>query len=475
MEHNMLAIKQRHKDDRIINTFKNAHFRWTLETAVIIALKADWPVLSATDLKQIEFWNSQSCISSRRKLLLDLSSNHYRVTNKLKTHSPAVSNLNQFGKTAETSAFRKQNGKTKRKETMLGHSQYHHIEGVAIALLLNFFRTWIPTFDDCVEVTPVFDELEADFAVRKKKEFNSKWIPIQIKSANNLQIGKLTQYKLSHGAYPKMFCVCVGLSSCTYRVESDSPNDIRASDGTIAEIWNIGASSNLPTSVRHVFGTLFGTEYSKMPIHFRLQIPKASDDSMRLFAETLLHDMLIWPHKFCLDDINYDTSGLNGINESVNHMCRIEKAGFWIVEQALRQTGFCIKPVWRQNECVDYSIHNTSNLEQVVYVSAKTATLENKTQYGRFFATVRKNSVTRNVQLCDIVIANYSGSLHKVAVIPRETVYVPGRKRFCWNESIPTRMVNVRVFEDIRVPEQARNFVNYVMMFKGQSNDAFYK
>jgi hypothetical protein len=404
--------------------------------------------------KQIAWWEKQDCdnIENRNRTILMKTSGCPPGT---RVFSPAITKMQYRGKTAEAAKKRKREGNESKSKTIMGHTQMNPVEGVAIHLLLVFFRAAFPGFDSVWEVLPVFDGLEADFMMRRKDWKPDVWTPMQMKSVSECVQGKPVTYSLARGDYPNVFCVCVGMLGFVHRTaDLTGPNDIANVSGcSIAEIWNIGNCSDIERSLRPTFGV----PYSKFAADRRLHFPGANEDAKSTFAESLLRDIEAWP-RMGRNRIFYEFG--NTINSNVIETYQLEKKGFEVADAALRTHGLCVAPVWRQNETTDYAVASVESGEPLVFVSGKTATVHHNNPNRRYF----KLGNAPNKHFCDVVVASYSGAHHTVAVMSRDTVYVAGKKSFRWNED---RLdPGVRVFHDIRIPEVGKAFADYIISFR---------
>ena len=441
-------VRQRKKEDKLprIRNGKS----WSLQDGVQLASEAvhgarPYPFDSK---EQMEWWDKQKVggiIPSRRKILMDVSGCPHRT----KKMSPTINTMQSRGKTEETSKKRKREKYQKQSEMNMGRDQKHAVEGCAIHMVFDFLLRHIPNFDNMWEALPVFDGLEADFMMRHKNWPSNEWVPIQMKSATGCTNGKKINYNLKNGEYKNIFCICVGMVDYTSHIPT-SPDDISLDGCTIGEIWNIGSSSKIEKSLQPTFGV----PYSKCAPEYRLQMSSASDEEKRSFAQTIIRDIEAWEHRFSQERIFYEFS--NTINKRVGEMHRVEKKGFQFLDEQLRKCGLYVSPVWRQNECVDYAIADLKTNKNLVYVSGKTGSGNLKQRYFEL-------SKAPNDNFCDCVIASYSGLLHRVAVMNRTTVYDTTKKTFYWNDN----KINpgVRVFDDIRNVEVAREFAEYIKTF----------
>lgn len=433
---------------------------WTLAQAVELCMMAyrckngAVPYPSEHE-KQIAWWHKQDCDKirpHRRTILMNTSG----CPDGTKKFSPTLNTMQCRGKTADAAKKRKREGAEVRSHKYMGHNQKHSVEGVAIHLLLGFFRAMIPFFDRDWDVMPVFDGLEADFLMRRKVWDPDVWVPMQMKSASKCVQGKGVTYNLAHGDYPNVFCVCVGMLGFVHRTDDVSgPNDIANAPGcSIAEIWNIGGCMGLEKSL----SPTFGVPYSKLSADRRLHFPGAVDEAKRLFAENFLRDIEAWPTRLERNRVFYEFGDV--INKKVAEKCRTEKRGFEVVDAALRTYGLRVDPVWRQNETTDYAVVSVESGESLVFVSGKPGTVNHDNPKQRMFGL----GGAPNKQFCDVVVASYSGMYHKVAVIRCDMVYVEGKKYFNWNED---RLdPGVRVFDDIRIPEVGKAFADYILSFR---------
>jgi hypothetical protein len=432
---------------------------WTLERAVELCLMAyrcknnalPYP---ADSTEQIAWWEKQfhNKIGPSGRTILMKTDECPPGTKEL---SPKIKYMTQYGKSAEVAAKRKREGFEAKSRAHTGQDQKNSVESVAIHLLLVFFRAAISGFDRDWEVMPVFDGLEADFMIRKKDWQPDVWVPLQMKSASECVKDKQARYLLTHGDYPNVFCVCVGLQGFVHRTaDVKSPNDIANALGcSIGEIWNIGSCSDIEKSM----APTYGVPYSKFPADRRLHFPGTADEVNRIFAEALLRDIENWPIRLERNRIFYEVS--DTINSNVADSQKIEKKGFEVVDAALRTHGLRVDPVWRQNECVDYAIVRVDSGEPLVFVSGKTGTMKHDDPKQRFF----KLKCAPNKRFCDVVVASYSGAYHKVAVMGRDKAYVEGKKNFYWNED---RLdPGVRVFDDIRLPQVGKAFAEHLLTF----------
>jgi hypothetical protein len=467
---NALA-RRRHREDKapVVRTGKKTT-PWTLESAVKLCdltqrLETRGVALRADDTRQISCWNEQRLIGirpGRRKLLMDTSKCAHGTLEK----SPKINHMQSRGKTPEMAAKRAKMSAHKKSAASLGRPPQHAVEGAAIFLLISFFRFFVNDFDAIWEVAPVFDGLEADFMMRKKRvaDADARWIPIQMKSVTGCDIGKQNNYKgLFHGSYPFMFCVCIGMVNYehrSYEYVKDANDSAPNAECKIGEIWRIGCSNNIPRTVKTDFGPRFGVPYSNMDANRRLNYLEATDTEKRYFAHALLNEIKNWPQTFTRNETLYEFG--DKLNSNVAPKIRIEKKGLYIIDKALSLSTMRIEAVWRQNEAVDFSVVNCATGHVVVYVSCKTATAYPHTFMQKSFPLNK----APNVRLCDCVIASYSGAHHKIAVMSRDTVYGAGKKHFYWNENKSSKMQGVRIFEDIRDPKTARAFSAHLVSFK---------
>jgi hypothetical protein len=456
--------RRRRKEDKLSHVREGCNRTpWTLAQAVVLCAmcffrgkNGAFPY-AADSKEQIAWWEQQERdkIGNRKRTI---RMNIAGCPLGTREFSPTINEMQTNGKTEEVSKKRKREGIDVMSRAQTGHDQKNSVEGVAIHLLLVYFRSVISNFDRNWEVKPVFDFLEADFMMKRKDwESGDAWVPMQMKSVSDCIKGKQVSYSLTHGEYPNVFCVCVGLLGFVHRTDDvTGPNDIaNASDCTIGEIWNIGSCSDIELSM----GPTFGVPYSKFPASRRLHFPGAADEAKRTFAEALLHDIEKWPTRLEHDQILYEFNDTINSNVMENH--KTEKKGFKVVDAAMRASGMRVDPVWRQGECVDYAIESVDTGESLVFISGKTCTVNNGDDKQRSFPL----SDAPNKRFCDVVVASYSGMYHRVAVMSRDTAYVERTKRFCWNEN--DLKTGVRVFDDIRNPETGKAFADYVRSFGG--------
>ena len=434
---------------------------WTLAQAVVLCAmcffrgKNGAVPYPAEHKKQIAWWKEQErkkIRNSYRKILMDTTG----CPTGTKEFSKRISDMQHCGKTEKQANKRQREGAEAVSAKQMGHEQKNAVEGVAIHLLLVFFRAAFPGFDKVWEVMPVFDGLEADFMMRRKDWLPDVWVPMQMKSASECVQGRPVSYNLARGDYPHVFCVCVGMLGFVHRTEDVSgPNDIANAPGcSIGEIWNIGSCSDIDTSMRPTFNV----PYSKFAADRRLHFPGATDEAKRAFAEALLRDIESWPTRLARNRVFYEFS--NTINNNTKENIKTEKNGFAVVDAALRTCGLRIDPVWRQGECADYVVANVESGEPLVFVSGKTGTVNNVDWKQRYF----HHRSAPNKRFCDVVVASYSGAYHRVAVMSRDAVYVAANTNFCWNED---RLdPGVRIFDDIRKEEVGKEFAHYILSFR---------
>jgi hypothetical protein len=437
---------------------------WTLAQAVILCAmcvfrgKNGAVPYPANSKIQIAWWEKQERdeIQNRNRTIIMNTAGCPPGTREL---SPKITKMQYRGKTEEVAKKRKREGHEAKSRKQIGRDQKNSVEGVAIHLLLVFLRAVIPFFVRDWEAMPVFDGMKADFMMRRKDWEPDVWVPMQMKSASECVQGKKVTYNLNNGEYPHVFCVCVGMLGFVHRVaDVTGPNDIsNAPKCSIGEIWNIGSCSNIEKSLQ----PYYGVPYSKFSASHRLHFSGAADEAKRTFAEKLLRDVEAWPNRLERNQVLYDFSAT--INKNAEKNISIEKSGFKVVDAALRTCGMRIDPVWRQNECVDYAVVSIDSGKPLVFVSGKTARVSNEDPKQRRFDL----SGAPNKLFCDVVVASYSGAYHRVAVIRRNTAYVDRKKYLCWNEDCLDP--GVRVFDDIRVPEVAKAFADYILSF-GQSS-----
>ena len=447
-------VRQRNREDRLPRIRDgNSRTPWTLQGGVQLASEAvhgarPYP---SDSKEQMEWWDKQAVDGiqpKRRKILMDVSG----CPPGTKEMSPAIHNMRGRGKTEEQSQKRKRGGYQKLSVMNMGQAPKHAVEGCAIHLVFDFLLRYISNHE-MWEVLPVFDGLEADFMIRNKNwPIRDEWVPIQMKSSTGCIHNKQINYSLKNGDYKHIFCICVGMVGTLRAHTPTSPDNISTNGCTIGEIWNIGSSSKIEKSLQPTFGV----PYSKCAAEYRLQMSSASDEEKRRFAQTIMRDIDAWEHRFSQERILYEFSDI--INGDVPEKCQTEKEGFQVIDEQLRKCGLYVSPVWRQNECVDYAVADLKTNENLVYVSGKTGS-ENGDPKQRSF----KMGKAPNDNFCDCVIASYSGLLHRVAVMHRDIVYVKNKKSFCWNDN----KINpgVRVFDDIRNVEVAREFAEYIKTF----------
>ena len=436
---------------------------WTLAQAVFLCAmcffrgKNGAVPYPAEHKKQIAWWKEQErkkIRNSYRKILMDTTG----CPPGTKEFSKTIKDMQHYGKTEEKAKKRKREGDEAVRTANMGNDQKHSVEGVAIHLLLVFFRSVIPGFDLVWEVMPVFDGLEADFMMRRKDwDSEDGWVPMQMKSASECVQGRPVSYNLARGDYPHVFCVCVGMLGFVHRTDDvTGPNDIANAPGcSTAEIWNVGSCSDIEKSL----GPTFGVPYSKFAAGRRLHFPGATDEEKRVFAEALLRDIENWP-RLARNRIFYEISST--INSNIKENNKIEKNGFEVVDAALRTCGMRVDPVWRQNECVDYVVVSVESGEALLFVSGKTGTAKhkhNKTKQRHF-----PLGGAPNKGFCNVVVACYSGAYHRVAVMSRDTVYGNGKKSFYWNED--QLDPKVRIFDDIRNERVGKEFAHYILSFR---------
>ena len=96
-----------------------------------------------------------------------------------------------------------------------------------------------------------------------------------------------------------------------------------------------------------------------------------------------------------------------------------------------------LKPPWRQNETVD-------SVWADMGISNKTSTINNGDPKQRYFLL----KVHKYDHFCHWVIASYGGddNYKKVAVIEAAIAYRNGKTKFGWNESKPSTMKHVKLF-----------------------------
>jgi hypothetical protein len=458
-------IRQRNKEDKIMQLRDGGYNTpWTLERAFELCTMAyrckhgakPYPADSKVQIASWADFERRKIKPAFRTLLMNIT----ECPPGTKEHSPKINDMQTSGKAADVASKRKRQGVKARSQKQMGRDQKNAVEGVAIHLLLCFLRSVITSFNLQWEVMPVYDGLEADFMMRKKDWPPDLFVPVQIKSASECIVGKQVSYNLKRGDYPNIFCVCVGMLGFLHRTSDlTGPNDITNAPGcTIGEIWNIGSCSNIETTL----GPVFGVPYSKLQTpDCRLHFSGATDEAKSGFAEALLRNIEAWPTRLTRNRMLYECS--DTINSKVTD--KTEKAGFEVVDTALRTCGLYVDPVWRQGECVDYAVVSINSNTPIVFVSGKTGPIRNNDPKQRAFHL----NGAPNKRFCDVVVACYSGLYHKVAVMSRDTAYVEGMKTFCWNES--NLKPGVRVFDDIRIPEVARAFANHLRSFGAQPAD----
>jgi len=366
--------------------------------------------------------------------------------------------MQSYGKDAQTAAKRKREGADEVSRAHTGQPQTNAVEGVAIHFLFSLFRLFTPGFDDVWETSPVLDELEADFMMRRRDWPAEHWVALQMKSSGKCLVGTQTTYKVGRNEYPNVFVVCVGMMDYKHRDRDvSSPDDIAPhAECVVLEAWNVGRWSE--TLSAKTFGPTVGVPYSGIAdTTRRLDMTKASDEEKRLFVQRLLRDVEAWQPRFTWDQIMFGFDDPR-INAKVGEMHKIEKLGFVAVDSAIQPHGLRLVPVWRQGECVDYAIED-ANTGKRAYVSGKTGTVDHGSETQRYFQL----SAGVNHRFCDLVIASYSGAFHKVAVMARDIVYVDGMKTFCWNEKKLKQ--GVRIFQDVRTPRDGKAFADHIRSF----------
>jgi hypothetical protein len=382
---------KRSKEDKLAKIRTGgSHTPWTLVGAVLLAIACEFRGKNgsvphpADSTEQIEHWEDQKQCKikpNQRTLLMDTTTTITGFPAGTRTHSPRINSMQYYGKTEAVSKERKMKGNKKTSKKFTGHNQRHTVEGCAIYLLICFFRLMIDTFDRDWEVAPVFDGQLADFMIRRREWPPGQWVPIQMKSASECVIGKQVDYSRIRGRYIGVFVVCVGMIGYVHRTtDVVDPNDsANAPECSIGEMWNIGSCNNTPGES---FQPHFGVPYSKLPTDRRLDFFSATIEVQRLFAEKLLGDIEKWPQQ-TLNQILFDV-------DNPNFSTKVEKDGFKVVDAALLLAKLSLKPVWRQNECVDYSIEKIETPGPLVFVSGKTGSLNNNDPKQRRFQLKRR-------------------------------------------------------------------------------------
>lgn len=161
-------------------------------------------------------------------------------------NSPPYHTMTTSGTTAAQKAVRKEAGNAKSSATHMGHEQRNAIEGAAIHIFLERMHLLCPAEYARWTFKPVFDGNQADMMAQHDSWTPDEWMAIQIKSRQIQQ----TTYHLAHCEYDDtMNCVAIGMRDYKTNEKLTSADDTK-SEGNIYELWNVGDSKNIETSLQ---------------------------------------------------------------------------------------------------------------------------------------------------------------------------------------------------------------------------------
>jgi len=189
--------------------------------------------LPADDPRQIEFWESQKCYNSYKKIRV--------VVNGEITESSPVCKMKTQGTTKALNAERKVEKAQKTSDANMFHDQLNALEGCAIHLFLALLKEHCP--EELKEWTfkPVFDGLQADVMAHHTSFPEGMYVPIQFKGAQT-KFGKQTNYSLTKGQYEDwMYCIAIGVRDYLYNHYPLGYDDTYVDGARIYEIWDLGS------------------------------------------------------------------------------------------------------------------------------------------------------------------------------------------------------------------------------------------
>ena len=432
--------------DRVTDPYKGfektlaiviATFELFIMGGVARCTKKGVPLLESDPLQQ-KHWDNQVVQGRERTCLIRMQNGDIRT-------SPSCHYMYSVGTTSATNAERAVvRGAAVSAQTM-GHDQNHSVEGTSIHLFKKALNRHCPVVASQWTFEPVFDGLQADMMGHHSSWDNNQYIAIQIKSAN-IQLGTQANYHLKRGQYePWMYCIALGMRGYTMNENPTSPDDASAPGASLFEIWNIGSTENIRTSMSSLPTKPFiGVSDSR-----RLWMTaKSPEVFITDFLLNMLEEMQNWPTLFTREQILYDFDVLNKVHSKT---CKTEKEGFQVLDKAIAPFGLRFLPVARQNEAVDGKIVGG---DLTIYVSNKTASIHHNNNLQRGF----KLGKAPNKQFCTVVIASYAGNLQRVAVMAPDLVYT-SKMHFNWNEKDLKKKPGVRIFD---LDTQSKDFVEHL-------------
>ena len=379
--------------------------------------------LPADNVRQIEFWDEQE----KKKIPANKRKIWYTDLQGEVKLSPRVTDMKSSGTSAEVAAERKAAGSAQKSATKLGQDQLHALEGCAINLLLAHIKkilgdeAWAEwSFE------PVFDGLQADLMARHTSFPEGMYVPIQIKSAQ-IQFGNQTNYHLKGGQYENwMYCIAIGV--CNYvLVEPESVDDTNVPSAKIYEVWDLGVCATLKPTPATAYGPV-ETAKRCFFMHDAKDYAKPEDSILQMMKniKNWGEDKMFTSHQ-----ILYNM-------EVVNKKMSPEKIPEVLGLTELAKVLPGLKPPWRQNETVD-------SVWEDMGISNKTATINHGDPNQRYF----RLKVHKYDHFCHWVIASYGGdhNYKKVAVIEAAIAYRNGKTSFGWNDSKPSTMKDVKLFD----------------------------
>ena len=381
--------------------------------------------LPADDPVQVEFWEvSQASIyPNRRRIKV--------MVNGIMKESSVVMDLKLRGTSAETAAACKDAWRADMSSARMGHDVLNAIEGCAINLLVKALKS----VSDEWSFEPVFDGLKADLMVRHETFATNEYVPIQVKSAQNV-FGRQATYFTRPEKYESwMYCVAIGLRGYA-PARPTSFDDTFVPGASLYEVWDVGHPAPLGPSP--------ATAYNTMDKAKRCFFMHDADGYAKpqAFLKQMLSNMLAWKHRFTRNRILYDI-------EVVNRGMSPKKVPEVLGLQALAEVLPGLRAPWRQEETVD-------SVWEGIGISNKTTRINNGDTKQRTFLLAHHNYD----QFARWVVASYGDSSYqKVAVIPAAVVYGCGKQAFCWNESNPSSMKDVTLFDLRTQADKFRKFL----------------
>ena len=235
-----------------------------------------------------------------------------------------------------------------------------------------------------------------------------------------------------------MYCIAIGIRNYVL-VEPESVDDTNVPSAKIYEVWDMGVCANLQPYPATAYGPV---ETAKRCFFMHNAKDYAKPEA---FILQMIENIKNWGEEkmSTRHKILYD---MEVVNNKIAPNKIPEVLG--LTELAKVLTG--LRPPWRQNETVD-------SVWEDMGISNKTASIANGDPKQRYFLL----SFHKYDHFCNWVIASYGGddNYKKVAVIPAAIVYRNGKKKFCWNESKPSTMKHVKLFDFEKQGDALRKYL----------------